>query len=552
MQIEGKHALIELLVQEGIDLLVGNPGSTELALMDALVDEDRVRYVLGLQEAVVVAIADGYAQATGRLVAVNVHAAPGLGNAMGMLYNAKKSGSPILVTAGQQDHSIALSEPLLWDDLATLARPLVKWSYEVRSLAELPQALHRAAKTALAPPTGPVFLSIPADVLTVAGDIDLQGPTRVAARGPGDPDAIDRAAALLASAQAPIVFAGDAVAHGDALDELVALAELLGAPVYAEDIANTASFPTSHPLFAGTAGRLAGPLRALLDRHDLLVSIGADLFSLSLSGGPPPVPPGMRVVHVDTDPWQLGKNVPTEVALLGDPKAVLPPLTAALGRLLPTGAGNAARRQAVIAAIAADRDALDARASAAADAQPVKALAVLQALGRALPADVVVVEESLSSSEGVRLLIPSNDRASFFGMRGSGIGWGLPAAAGVKLGIPDRPVLAIIGDGGLLYTPQALWTMAHERLAVTVLVLNNRSYRILKQRTRALGGRSAESDRYVAMDLTDPEVDVCGLARSFGVAAERVTTIPDILAAVHQGLASAAPFVVDAVIDGAL
>ena len=188
--LEGKRAFLELCVQEGIEFIFGNPGTTELALMDALAVEERVRYVLALQEAAVMGIADGYGQASGRLAAVNLHAAPGLGNALGMLHNAKKAGTPLLVTAGQQNLEFALTEPLLWDDLVSMARPLVKWAAEVTSLKDLPRAMHRAAKTALAPPTGPVFLSIPGDVLTEAADIDLMAPSRVAPASRGDARAI--------------------------------------------------------------------------------------------------------------------------------------------------------------------------------------------------------------------------------------------------------------------------------------------------------------------------------------------------------------------------
>src|SRR5205809_3096888 len=211
--LSGRRALIQLLAQEGVELLFGNPGTTELPLMDALAGDETLGYVLGLQEAAVMAMADGYARASGRLAVVNLHAAPGLGNAMGMLYDAQKAGSPVLVTAGQQDQSYGASEPFLWADLPTLARPFVKWSGEVRRLADLPRLVRRAAKTALAPPTGPVFLSLPADILQADGDIDLLGPTRVAPRVRGDASAIASAAALLAQAQRPVIMAGDAVAH---------------------------------------------------------------------------------------------------------------------------------------------------------------------------------------------------------------------------------------------------------------------------------------------------------------------------------------------------
>ncbi len=332
--------------------------------------------------------------------------------------------------------------------------------------------------------------------------------------------------------------------------QMVRFAELVGAPVYAEDLANTASFPTSHPLFAGTVARLGAAIRTVLDSHDLLVSIGADLFTLSLGGGPEPVPPGMPIVHVDVDPWQLGKNFPTAAALLGDPRLILPELCIAVEQVRP--GAEVPRPDGVRPAIAARRKVVVSRAEELASHRPMQPMALLHALGRALPSDAVVVEEALSSNESVRLLIPSNDAQSFYGMRGGGIGWALPAAVGIKLGLPHRPVVALIGDGGSLYTIQALWTAAHERVPIVAVILNNRSYRILKQRTRALGGHSAATGKYLGMDLVDPEIDLGGLARAFGVDAVAAATIPDVLTAVHDGLSSGRPLVVDAAVDGEL
>jgi benzoylformate decarboxylase len=330
----------------------------------------------------------------------------------------------------------------------------------------------------------------------------------------------------------------------------VRFAELVGAPVYAEDLANTASFPTSNPLFAGTVARLGGAIRSVLDGHDLLVSIGADLFTLSLGGGPEPVPPGMPIVHVDVDPWQLGKNFPTAAALLGDPRMILPELCVAVERV--RRAAGIPLPDDVRPAIAARRNAVVARAEQQAGHRPVQPIALLHALGRALPSDAVVVEEALSSNESVRLLIPSNDPQSFYAMRGGGIGWALPAAVGIKLGLPHRPVIALIGDGGSLYTIQALWTAAHERVPIVAVVLNNRSYRILKQRTRALGGHSAATGSYLGMDLVDPEIDIGGLARAFGVDAVAAATIPDVLAVVDDALSSRRPLVIDVAVDETL
>src|ERR1700753_987368 len=238
--ISGKRLLLDVLCQEGVDYIFGNPGTTELPLMDALAVESRIRYVLGLQEASVLGMADGFAQASGRLTVVSLHAAPGLGNAIGALHNAQKAGSPLLVTAGQQDLSYNLTEPNLWAELVPIAQPFVKWAYEPRRLADLAQVLHRAAKTALAPPTGPVFISLPADLLNDEGEVDVGAPSRVAPAIRGDAEAIRRTAVLVPGAERAVIVAGDAIAQSGAQAELVALAKALGAPVYLEGIASRA------------------------------------------------------------------------------------------------------------------------------------------------------------------------------------------------------------------------------------------------------------------------------------------------------------------------
>jgi benzoylformate decarboxylase len=547
----GKRALLELLRQEGVDIIFGNPGTTELPLMDALAAEDRLRYVLGLQEAAVMAMADGYAQASGRLAVVNLHVAPGLGNAMGMLYDAQKSGAPVLVTAGQHDQSFTVTEPILWADLPVLARPLVKWAGEVHRLADLPRLVHRAAKTALAPPTGPVFLSLPGDILNAEADLDLMAPTRVAPRLRADRDAVAAAAALIARAERPVIIAGDAVAQAQAHAELVALAELIGAPVYAEFVPNTASFPASHPLFRGAITRLAEAVRTVLAEHDLLLSVGGDLFTQSLPSAVEPVPPGLPIIQLDTDAWELGKNYAAEVALLGDPKATLPELTAAVRGAMTSGERRRAaeRLATTAAAIAAEREDLRAKARKLADRVPIEPLALLEAIGRVLPRDAVVVEEALSSAPGIRQLIASDDPQSYFGLRGGGIGWGLPAAIGIKLALPQRPVVALIGDGSAMYTCQALWTAARYRIGVIFVILNNASYRILKQRVQAVRGHAAQTGIYVGMELDDPAIDFVGLARAQGVAAERARTVAEATDLIVSGLAAGGPLLVDVALE---
>ena len=551
----GKTALLELLKQEGVRVMFGNPGTTELPLMDAFAAEQELRYVLALQEAPAMGMADGYAQASGALSVVNLHVAPGLGNAMGMLYDAQKAGAPILVTAGQHEQRFNFTEPLLWADLPTIARPFVKWSAEVRQLSDLPRAIHRAAKTALAPPTGPVFLSLPGDVLLASEDIDLGAPTRVAPALRGDSAAIAAAAQVLARARNPVIIAGDAVPQSNALAELVAFAEALAAPVYDEGMATRAMFPSSHPLYHGSIVRLPAAIRGMLGQHDLLVSIGADLFTLSLPDDVDSLPDGgIPIVHLDTDPWELGKNYPAKVAILGDPKATLPELTASLqaARTANETAQTVTRLAHAKAEGVTSLARLNALAEASAARHPIHPLSLMQAIGRSLPAEAVVIDETISSGAGLRRFLKSDDPQSFFGMRGGGIGWGLPAAVGAKLALPDRPVVALIGDGSALYTVQGLWTAAHEKLGGLVFVIiNNSSYRILKQRTNAMKALAAQTDRYVGMDLDNPRIDFVSVARGLGVTAHRATKLAEVLDLLKAGMHADGPMLIDVEVDRA-
>ena len=548
--MSGATLFLDLLRANGVEFVFGNPGTTELPLVDAFAAEAGIRYILGLNEVVVLGMADGYAQATGRLAVANLHAAPGLGNAMGMLYNAAKAGAPILVTAGQQDTTIALTEPLLWADLATLARPLVKWSTEVSRVADLPRTVHRAAKVALTAPTGPVFVSIPGDVLTAdAAGVDAMAPTRIG-RMRGDAAAIAAAAGLIAAATAPLILAGDAVPRSDGHAAAIALAEAIGAPVYLEGMANTAAFPSDHRLYAGSVARMTPAVRALTDAHDLVISLGADLLTQSQAAGVEALAPAKPLIHMDDDAWEVGKNLPATVAIVGDVGATLPELTAAVLARMAPATDRAAR---VAADLAGRRAALVARAAAEADQLPLRPLAVLHAIAGCLPADAIVVEETLSTGMNtVRHLLPAVRPDSWFGMRGGGIGVALPQAIGIKLAHPDRPVVALSGDGSAMYSVQALWTAAHYGLGIVAVIVNNRSYRILKQRTRALGGPSAETGTYIGMDLTDPAIDFVALSEAQGVPAERVATLPDLRAALARGFAGPGPRLIEVVIDAAI
>src|SRR5262249_55421404 len=281
------------------------------------------------------------------------------------------------------------------------------------------------------------------------------------------------------------------------------------------------------------------------------VWVGGDLSRLAPTYDVDTMTATMKLIHLDVDPWELGKNYPPAVAILGDPKATLPEIIAALRERMTSGTRGAARERLARAtrAIAAEREALAEKARALAQATPVQPLALLHAIGQMLPKDAVVIEEALSSAPGIRQLIRSDDPQSYFGLRGGGIGWGLPAAIGVKLALPDRPVVGLIGDGSAMYTCQGLWTAAHYRIGAVFVILNNSSYRILKQRLHAMRGLAEQTDSYVGMELLDPKIDFVSLARSLGVAAELDKTVHERPTLIAYAFKNGAPMFIDVGLD---
>ena len=549
--LSGRQAFLEILKQEGVEHIFGNPGTTELPLMDALVQRKDIHYFLALHEGVAISMADGYARASGKLGAINVHISPGLGNSMGMLYNAYKAGSPLLVTAGQQDRRFAITEPILWSDLPVVARPYVKWAYEIRRLEDLPRAVHRAAKVAMAPPTGPVFLSLPVDVLNAEGEIELGVPTRIDPRIRPAREAVEEAAEMLSRATHPVIIAGTAVASSDAHAELARVAELIGAPVFQETVSGSCNFPSSHPLSMGPLIRDQKTIRTTLQDADVILAVGADLLTMSLPSDLDPMPPGVEIIHFHTDPWEIGKNYPAKIAIPCDPKETLPELEKGLDKRLSPAQREQARLRQVRLRESKEKAVSQLREKAASERGrvPITSLALVEAVCDTLPANAVLVDETISSGEGLRMLFRSDDPKSYFGMRGGGIGWGLPGALGVKLALGDRPVVALIGDGSALCAIQGLWTAAHYELGVVFVICNNGGYRILKQRTHALQSFSAKGNRYIGMDLEEPPVDFVGIARSLGVPGKRVEKTQEVRQTLAGALSQGGPFLIDVPLD---
>ncbi len=549
-KLTGRNAFLRLLVEEGVTHLFGNPGTTELPIMEAVPDFPQLRYVLGLHESVVVAMADGYARASGRLAAANVHVAPGLGNAMGALYNAQFSGSPIILTAGQQEQGHGLTEPLLYAPLVPVATPFVKWAVEATRVEDLPRILRRAAKVALTPPTGPVFISLPGDVLEQQAEIDMGAPTRIDARTRPSDEALAALARRLLAAKNPVIIAGQELSTHDAFAEATELAELIGAGAYQQTVPYAAQYPTAHRAYLGALTRVQKSIRAALEPFDLLLCLGADLLRTSVYSPLEPLPAGLPVVHVSERDWEMGKNFPTELAVRANVKETLRALLPLLRQMRGADAAAAAERR--LAALAprnwsAQRDRARVAALEVAEEKPVDPRFLMLRFAEALPKDAVVVEEALTSSLTLPAVLEQRDAKSFYGLASGGLGFALPGAIGVSLALPGRPVAAMIGDGSALYGIQALWSAAHLKLPITYVIANNRGYRILKERLISM----RKTDRFVGMDIREPAIDYTALAGSMGVPGRRIVDPADIAPALREGLASGGPRLIEVMVaDG--
>ena len=318
--ITGRDAFMRVLSDEGVVKMFGNPGTTELPIMHALSSAPEMGYVLGLQEAIVIAMADGYARASSKLVSCNVHVAPGLGNAIGSIYTSYVSGTPMIVTAGQQEQGHGLTEPLLYAPLVPIATPVVKWATEVNRIEDLPRILRRAAKVATTAPTGPVFISLPGDILNSEAAIDLGEVTRVdTAVRPSD-SALERLAKRLLSAKRPVIIAGPEIASSDALAEAAELAETLGVPVLQQTVGYGAHFLSEHPAYIGALNRDQKRVRQILSDYDLMFCVGSDVLKMSVWSDVEPLPETTKVVMVGLRDWEMGKNFPAEMALRADVK----------------------------------------------------------------------------------------------------------------------------------------------------------------------------------------------------------------------------------------
>jgi thiamine pyrophosphate-dependent acetolactate synthase large subunit-like protein len=552
---------------DGLRFVFGNPGTVEQGLLDALADAgDRLDYIFALQESVAVGIADGYARARTALGAeagsgagapaiVQLHTGVGLGNGIGMLYQALRGHAPLVVLAGNSGVRYEAMDAQMAADLVAMARPVTKWAARVTDAASVLRMFRRAVRIACTPPYGPTFLALPADVLDQRCEEPVHPTSIPITRVRPESDVIGRMADALVCAERPLIIMGDGVAFSGASGPLATLADQIGAEVWGAN-SSEVNIPFSHPLFAGLLGHMFGSSsRRISSQADVVLICGTYVFPEVFPDLSDVFASGARILHVDLNAYEIAKNFPIEIGVVADPKATLAALTEAVSQAFLQSPDRAAaaseRRSRVAQRIAAVRQSAREQDQASAPGRSHSLAEFSRELTHRVDREqLIVFDEALTSSPGLcRYLYPPPGH--FFQTRGGSLGLGIPGAIGVKLARPDKTVFGFTGDGASLYTIQALWTAAHHNVGAKFVVCNNHGYLLLKlnilqywreQVSLPPGNRT----RYpMSFDITDPPIDFVGLAHNFGVAGERVTSTDGVGQAIERALQHDGPYLID-------
>jgi benzoylformate decarboxylase len=518
-----KDATFNLLRAFGVKKLFGNPGSTELPFLSDWPDD--IDYVLGLHEASVVGMADGYAQATRNAGFVNLHSAAGVGNALGNIFNAYRNQTPIVITAGQQARSIMPLQPFLFAERATeFPQPYVKYSIEPARAEDVPAAIARAYYVAMQPPCGPTFVSVPVDDWTrPAQPVEARQVSREL--GP-DPAAMTALVSALSDSKRPALVVGPGVDRAEAVELMVRVAEKARAAVWVSPFSARCSFPERHPQFAGFLHASPGQVSDALRDHDLVVVIGAPVFTFHVEGHASIFDGGTTIFQITDDPTAAAAT-PSGTSIV----ATMKPALAMLLELLPATKRVVPAGRAVLPT------------PTAADPIPVEFL--LDSLFHAMPGDAALVEEAPSHRPAMQKFMPMRGQDSFYTMASGGLGFSLPAAVGISLGRPDIRTVCLIGDGSAMYSIQALWTAAQRKLPLTVVVINNSGYGAMRSFSQVMQVRNVPG-------LELPDIDFVKIAEGMGCDAVRVEKASELAGALKQGLAHRGVSLIEVMVDSAV
>ncbi|MEW2530227.1 thiamine pyrophosphate-binding protein [Streptomyces sp. NPDC047071] len=545
-----KAAVFEQLAADGVRHLFGNPGTVEQGLLD-LAGDSEVGYVLALHESVAVAMADGYARAAQRPGVVQLHSAVGLGNAIGMLYQARRGGSPLVVLAGEAGVRYAALDAQMAADLVAIAQPVTKYAARVLDASSVLRELRRAVKIAMTPPRGPVLVVLPADVLEQPTAEPAVPASIPHTRAVPEPAALARAAALLAGGARPLILMGDGVAASGAQQALTRVAEALGAPVWGVN-SSEVNFDAAHPLFGGLLGHMFGADSArVVGGADAVLIVGTYVFPEVFPELASPFARGAAIVHIDADAYEIAKNFPVDLGLAADPALALDALADHLA--VPAGRAGGARgpraAPAPATAPAQGRERQTDGADGAVGAGGAESLmeCFTRELAAQAPPGLVVFDEALTACAPLLRHLPPRRAGSYFQTRGGSLGVGIPGALGAKLARPELPVVAFTGDGASMYTIQALWSAARYRIGAAFVICNNRRYQLLDDNIERYWAELgiAPHAHPEAFDLSGPDIDFTALAGALGVPGRRVDKPGQVPGAVRALLAHRGPYLVD-------
>lgn len=548
--VTGREALMQILRSEGVEYVFGIPGATEAHFIDAMEDHPEIKYILCMHELAAVGMAEGYARTSGKVGVLNLHTGTGLAAGLPMLSNAYWGGVPLVVTVGQQDTRLLAEEPAMSDNLVKIAGPFTKWGTEVIRPEDIPTIMRRAFKVATHPPTGPVMVSLPLDVLTNTFDFEYPPSSHSYTRLHPDDRSIEAAVELLSAAQNPAIIVEDGITKCEALDEVVRFAEQIGARVYQPWMSDV-NFPVHHPQYIGDMDPNSLATRDILETVDVLVVIGSMFFQQAIYLPKSLVAPSTKVIQIDNNPWQIAKNQPIACGIEGDIKVALSDLTGALAKELTPGACSTitARVKTIALEKQAMVEAFEKKALGERDNTPISGTRLMAEIRDAIEPGTRIVDDCWSYSAILRRTIPFDELRSYQRARGGGsIGGGLPSALGAKLASPDRPVVCISGDGSAMWSIQSLWNASHYNIPVTFIIVSNACYRQVRiMKTKLMGDQV--KGRNLGTVLCPPEIDFCKIAEGMGIAAQKVTDPGELQTVLKNALGSGAPNLIDVVVD---
>jgi benzoylformate decarboxylase len=506
---------------------------------------------LALNEVVCAGMAEGYARASGKVGFSNLHTGPGVAAALPMLRNAYFGGVPLVITAGQNDTRLLQYDPQLSGDIVGMAKMCTKWSTEIVHPQDIPVTMQRAFKMAMQLPMGPVLVSIPQNVLGQQFDFEYKANTALYPKLRPDRAGLQAALKIIREAKRPFLLVGSGVTRCDALVEVVRFAELTGARVYHTWMTDV-NFPVSHPQYLGDLDPASPSARDVFQHADVLVSIGCPLFAQGFFNPAPILPRDVRIIHIDENPWEIGKNLPADCGIQADIKAAVTELNDMIGKAMSSKETEVARSRAQDIAKEKGKlmDQFRVQVENERDRTPISISRLMTEIRDAMPRDTIVVDECWSSSAVLRKAIEMTEPKTFFRSRKGGcMGWGLPGALGVKLGLPGKPVVAVSGDGSAAWSMQSLWTAAHYRIPVTFVITNNATYRQVKLVRKVVLGDYPLNEKHLGMELDNPVVDFTMLARAMGVKGEAVRDPADLHRALKAAFDSGEPRVVEVFVE---